>query len=247
MISHRYKCVFIHIPKNGGASIERMIWKPEELTEDNLWMGFKTLHRNAYQTGALQHLYARNVRKAVGEKIYEEYFTFSMVRNPWDKVISQFLYLQKRSDLRSFLQVPRHVSFKKYLETITKRPHVHWNPQVRFVQDDNGEVMVDHIARFEDYQKEAEYILNKIGCIDAFNEDGHLRLPHVNKSSRGPYWEYYDDESKEMVADIYKEDIAFFDYSFDEEAYASRGARRSFETPKTWLDSAILGFKQRFK
>ena len=97
MISDEHRCIFVHIPKNAGASIEKIIWpKEDDRTEENLWLGYKYADHNQYQTGALQHLFASNIRTAVGGKRFEEYFKFSFVRNPWDKAISQYLYLQKR-------------------------------------------------------------------------------------------------------------------------------------------------------
>jgi len=239
MISHRHRTIFIHIPKTGGASIERLIWKEEERTEENLWMGYTYKHHNKYQTGALQHLYASNVKKAVGEDVYEDYFTFSMVRNPWDRVISQFLYLQKRWDLRDFLAVPRHVSFIDYLKLIQQRPHVHWNPQYLFLYDKYDTLLVDQVYRFEDFDSSVMSILSEIGL------DPQVEIPHANKSQRLPYHVYYDDYTRDMVGEIYAEDVARFGYHFDQVSYESRDGRIELPVPKNWLAAKWYEFKER--
>ena len=62
MLSHKYKCIFVHIPKCGGSSIENILWPDkEDRKESNLWMGFISKYHNKYQTGGLQHLQARQI------------------------------------------------------------------------------------------------------------------------------------------------------------------------------------------
>ncbi len=234
MISHRYRAIFIHIPKTGGASIERLIWSDEEKTEDNLWMGYTRPHHNKYQSGALQHLWALNVMKAVGAETYRDYYTFAMVRNPWDRVISQYLYLQKRWDLRKFLGVPRHLSFVDYLGLIIKHPHVHWESQCKFVYDADDQILVDKIYRYEEFDESVRSILVQIGAVRPQDE---IHIPHANKSERKAYYYYYDDYTRDMVAEIYHDDISRFDYAFDDERYVRRGKRHRFPVPRHWLAS----------
>ena len=245
MISHQHQCIFVHIPKNAGASIEKIIWPNEaERSEDLLWMGFKEPHRNAFQTGGLQHLYARNILKAVGQKTFDRYFKFTIVRNPWDKAVSQYLYLQKRWDLRQFLRIKRHASFKEYLDLIRKNDHVHWAPQINFILDQSGNSMVDFVGRFENYENDVRSILKNIKFIEP---GGTLDIPHINKTKRKPYWVYYDDESIEMVREIYSRDIEYFDYRFDYASYNQRAVRLNFPVPQNWLEAKWANAKDRFK
>ena len=108
MISHDKKCIFIHIPKCGGTSVEDVIWPKEQgRTEVDLWMGFVSRFENKYQTGGLQHLLARQVREEVGSDVFSAYYKFAFVRNPWDRIVSQFAYMQQRPDLMDFLGMHR--------------------------------------------------------------------------------------------------------------------------------------------
>ena len=105
MISYKHNCIFVHIPKTGGTSIENIIWpfnkKPR--AESNLWKGTGDTNHNKYQTWGLQHLLASQIQKEVGDEIFEIFFKFTIVRNPWDKVVSQYIYMKKRKDLREFI------------------------------------------------------------------------------------------------------------------------------------------------
>ena len=215
MISYKHQCIFVHIPRTGDTSFERIIWpKKEDKTELNLWMGFVTEYNNKYQTGGLQHLFANQIRQEVGDDVFCRYFKFAIVRNPWDKAVSQYLYMKKRMDLRDFIGMSEGDSFKKYLSLIQKRLHVQWESQHKFLYDANKKLMVDFVGRFENYKNETYKILDKLKIRSSIFGIRIKRIPHENKSRRSHYTEYYDTESKEIVHNLYKKDIEFFDYTF---------------------------------
>ncbi len=207
MISHRHRCIFVHIPKTGGTSIEDAIWEKPRRTED-LWMGFVSPTHNKYQTGGLQHLLARHIRMEIGEDIFRSYFKFAIIRNPWDKAISQWRYLSQRPDLRDYLGVPADVTLAQYLDAIAASDHVQVMPQADFVYDSDGQKMVDMLGRFETLEADAEAIFTRIGLPGA-------RLPHVTKSEReANHRTYYDAATRARVAELYARDIELFGYSF---------------------------------
>ena len=212
MISYELKCIFIHIPKCGGSSIERALWpKPEDLNEANLYWGFISKYRNKYQTGGLQHLLASQVRQEVGATIFETFYKFAFVRNPWDRIVSQFAYMQQRPDLMDYIGMSQGTEFKAYLELIQQKEHVQWMPQHKFLLDEDGTLLVNQIGRLESFETDFLTILAKL----KFKESA--QLTHANRSERQPIMEYYNDcETVEMVADIYSEDIKLLGYCFDQ-------------------------------
>ncbi len=210
MISHLHKCIFVHIPKTGGTSIEDVIWPDKSArTAADLWRGTIDKHRNKYQTGGLQHLLARQIREEVGSEVFAAYYKFAMVRNPWDKAVSQFVFMDGREDLRQQLGMKKGNSFKKYISLLPKRPHVQWAPQIDFTHDADGKQLVDYVGRFESFSETVHHALAAIGM----SADS---IPHAKRGSRKPYQEYYDAESMEMLAEVYADDIATFGYAFGE-------------------------------
>lgn len=212
MISHERRCIFIHIPRTGGSSIENVIW-PGERTEADLWMGFVSKYRNKYQTGGLQHLLATQVRREIGSEIFDSYFKFTFVRNPWDKAVSQYMLTRRRKDLREFIGMNEGDSFKRYLELIARREHVQWAPQHRFVFDEDGRQLVDFVGRFECLEEDAANVFSRLGLSAG--------LPHAHATERLPVSEYYDREAVEMVLRRYARDIDVFGYSGCAPAVAS--------------------------
>ena len=210
MISHQHKCIFVHIPRTGGTSIEDVIWGPDRRsrTEAQLWMGIAESGRNKYQTGGLQHLLARQIRQEVGPAVFDAVFKFSFVRNPWDKAVSQFIYMRKRRDLRELVGMRHDSTFKDYLMRIEKVRHVQWYGQWEFLLDDNGDLLVDCVGRFESFDKDVQSVLSRLGIVcDA--------VPHEFKGDRLHYETYYDQESLEIVGHRYRRDIERFGYTSD--------------------------------
>jgi hypothetical protein len=206
MISHPHKCIFVHIPKCGGSSIEDVIWPVSERTEANLWMGFVESMQNKYQTGGLQHLLARQIRQEVGHETFANYFKFAFVRNPWDRAASQFSYtMQSRPDLRQFASIGENASFEEYLDRIGRTKHVQWEKQVEFVHDETGQLLVDYVGRFESFERDVRDVLSRLGITTA-------SIPHANRSDRARFPKYTT-EARDRITEMYKADIAAFGYS----------------------------------
>lgn len=190
MISHKHKCIFVHIIKTGGESIERSF------------------------RGNKQHRFAKTYKKQIGDKKWNNYFTFTFVRNPWDKMVSQYFYIKKhikekyKLTFREFILEFKSCSESEYING--KGIPVKFNPiQLPWILDDDGNCLVDYIGRFENLQQDFHIICDKIGIP-------RRQLPHLNKTNHKHYTEYYDDETRQIVAEKYAKDIEYFGYEFGE-------------------------------
>jgi hypothetical protein len=209
MIFHKHRAIFVHIPKAGGTSIENLLWLEDKpRTEEDLWMGFVKPFYNKYQTGGLQHLLAKQIQIEVTTDVFNKYYKFCIVRNPWDKAVSQFTYMNKRADLRDFIGMKEGSTFEQYLGLITKKEHVQWKSQVDFVFNEQGDCLVDDIFKLEDIGE----LFNKLSSKLSLNIK---EIPHHNKGNRKHYSEYYSVETKEIVSEIYADDIKQFQYTFE--------------------------------
>jgi hypothetical protein len=205
MISREHECIFVHIPRCAGSSIEDVIW-PGERREEDLWMGFVDPHHNRHQTGGLQHLLAAQIRAEVGADRFHSYFRFAVVRNPFDRAVSQFSYMRGRPDLRAFVGMAEDTSFTRYLGLIGARRHVQWEPQCSFIYDGDGSSLVDFVARFETLEADMAEVFARLG-IDA-------SLPHRNATDRPPYRELHTAETRSLVEEMYGEDLDRLGYGY---------------------------------
>jgi len=175
------KLIFIHVIKTAGVSVETLF--EQEYTHD---------HRTAL-----------DYQDILGDEEYKRYFSFTITRNPWDKMVSQYFY-------NAFNWVPKNTSFKEYIkrfgngEQITRFSPFH----LPYITDENGEIIVDYIGRFEALDETMRVVSKAIGSE-------YLALPHMNKTTRNKdYTEYYDDESREIIEQLFKTEIALFNYEF---------------------------------
>ncbi|MGX9117606.1 sulfotransferase family 2 domain-containing protein [Mesorhizobium sp. BHbsci] len=207
MLSRELGCLFIHIPKNGGTSIEDAIWPDRKArSADQYW---KNAELNRHQKEGLHHLTAAQIRSETGAETFDRMFKFSLVRNPWDKAVSQFLYTKTwRQDLRRILGLTRFMSFRSYLRAIQLVDHPQWRPQHLFVDDQDGNLLVDYVGRFERIREEFSLVSERIGLAN-------VALPHSKKAIRkADYHDYYTPETRDMIWNIYRTDIERFEYNF---------------------------------
>ena len=192
LICDKYKFIFIHVTKAAGTSIE------QTFRSDSFF--------------SKRYVCAMDARNFVGQKKWEKYFKFAIVRNPWDKIVSMYRYRKKIG------RISKGLSFKKFIKLIDSakikhddgRKHKFFTcNQLDCCVDEDGEVILDYIGRFEKLQKHWKYICRKIGK--------NRILPHVKSSKKKKqkgYQTYYDDETKKLVAARFSKDIEYFGYEF---------------------------------
>lgn len=230
MISHENKCIFIHIPKVAGTSIVEAIKDSTRQEKPKGLLPFE-IDDDKFDPPP-PHLRASDFLKYgfVTQEEFRTYFKFAFVRNPFDRIVSEYKYSRH----------PAFYDFKTFLFSHFPKPswtdaYCHIIPQYDFLYDRNGKCLVDFIGKFENIQADFIKICDTLGIHQKL-------LPHKNKSlsffrrdntplqilrtirgllsrqqkknTYSHYTEYYDKESKEFVAKLYKKDIETFGYDF---------------------------------
>jgi hypothetical protein len=139
----------------------------------------------------------------------KDYFKFCFVRNPWDRALS--LYRYRRKIFGFSAKITTHKDFIiQVIEPYHNPTNVwkHFNdPQLNWICNQKGQVMADYIGRYENLQEDFNVICNKIGIPQK-------KLLHTNSTTHKHYSEYYDDETREIIAQKYAKDIEYFGYEF---------------------------------
>ena len=202
MISHKHKFIFIHIPKCGGTSIEQSFGFRYKKFSFKRSMG---LHPNRTDNFWLQHCTLREIPTECGVDV-KNFFTFTIVRNPWDRMVSSFFYESRINKKRHGFKFN---NFNAFVRSPTYAAEQHSLCQMDFIINERSEPYIDFIGRFENLQEDFNTVCDKIGIP-------RKQLPHKNKTKHKHYTEYYDDETKQIVAKKYAKDIEYFGYKFGE-------------------------------
>lgn len=195
MISHSLKCIFVHIPKCAGSSIN------QELNLKSV--GFSGHSPMSYHSE------------------YSDYLSFTFVRNPYDRVVSAYKYFRKlkpghrwykRNSIISdaanemdFNDFVHHINdFMKLMkrEEGSFESGIHFQPFHYFIDQP-----VKHIGRFENIQR--DFIK-----IRRFLDLPLKPLRKTNSTNNLNYRELYIEETKNLVYNIYQEDIKKYNYEF---------------------------------
>jgi len=194
MIDHRFKCIFIHIPRTGGSSIEKFFNGKNSRTE-NL---------------NTKHMLASTAKKLYAD-YWDDYFKFSFVRNPWDRMVS----MAKYPEFYGCTINNESINVSEYLK---KFPNIEIDERSLSANYTGKSLSnsvylnlldepLDFIGKFENLKQDIQFICDKI-------RTPFRKFPHKNQSAHKHYTSYYNDETRQVVAEKYAQDIEYFGYKF---------------------------------
>ena len=212
--------LFIHIPKTGGTSIERLFdmvpVKSKIPCKESLY-GSITIDDKLYE---LQHLTYSEADKMID---IDGAYSFAFVRNPFDRIVSEYEWLGKKyfsqfedycrficlREGRPDIKCPGDESYDtdEYFHWFFN--YTHYTPQYKFVYH-NNKIAVDFLGRFENFQNDLKHVLD---ITNTEYDPAALSKKH-NTTKHDHYSTYYTDKLIEMVSVLYKKDLDMFDYSF---------------------------------
>lgn len=202
MIIHAKRLIFVHIQKTGGNAIAAALGQDPNCPE--------------------KHFLARDLLALYGAEVWDSYFKFAFVRNPWDRLVSWWSMIdahradaERTKRLNPFQRfiLERARTFPEFLENCDVEivdadgPKFIFRNQLDYLTDESGQLLVDFVGRFETLQQNFDRVTEKaLGAT--------LPLPHVNRSRHSHYREYFTPQLADKVARRFAPDIEAFGYAF---------------------------------
>ena len=206
IISHAKQFIFFAVPKTGTHAVRELLrahkgpddWEQQILFGEQ-WLPIPEIAK--IQHG---HISAQQISPHLEPIIWENYFKFAIVRNPFDRFISICFFLNRKNPL--FIETPLQW-MKSAIKAPQFRERVLVKPQYLQLMDAQGDIIMDYVGRYEHLQSSVDEICNRLR-VKA------VPLEIRNASEHKQYREYYDDELKSSVEMVYQEDLKRFNYAY---------------------------------
>jgi len=234
------KLMFNMAAKSGSMALAEMFL--EHSGDLERWPGRRkqAIHEFRRQLLKSQGMGAGAVRELLLGPGRSDWVVIKFVRNPYSRAVSSYLHvvLHPLALFEPFEEIaaePGDLSFLAFLRHVTVmdvwKANVHYRPQALPYEGDIDPPL-DHIARIEDLADEVVAINRRFGTAFLMAEprEGRRRdtkavatdeiaatVPFRRLAAGWPpYRQFYDEDTRALVEQIYAEDIARYPYSFDE-------------------------------
>ncbi len=216
IISRKRRFIFVHIPKTGGTALTLAL--EGRAAADDILIGDTPKARarrgrlkGAKAAGRLwKHSTIADIDGLVGPEEIATFFTLTLVRNPWDRVLSYYSWARAQSFAHPAVGLAKAHDFRGFVAHPHTRASLKAWPYAAYLRDRAGVGRGRLYARIEQPEDLAPF-WDHLGF--------RLTLPRVNESDRPRDWRpAYDDATAALAADLCAEDIARFGYGFDDAA-----------------------------
>lgn len=218
ILSRGRRYIFVHIPKTGGTAMALAL--EGRAKSDDILIGDtpKAVKRRGRLKGVetagrlWKHSTLADIEGLVSREEMDDFLIFTLVRNPWDRMVSYYHWLKEQSFDHPAVALARDLRFADFLRHPQTVASVKATPNGSYLRDGSGRERAGHFVRIEHFAEDFAPVAAHLGF--------DVVLDRVNESARDRDWRgYYDAALADHVRDICAEDIARFGYSFEEIAH----------------------------
>lgn len=205
--------IFVHIPKTGGTSLSLAL--EARAKKDDILIGDtpKAKQRRKRVQGVKTHgrLWKHSTLTDIDGLLSIEdmraQFCFTLVRNPWNRAVSYYHWLQMQTFDHPSVHLAKSLNFETFLMHPDTLAAFRNSPASSYMRTVDGVEKCDLYIRIEHFQEDVGPLQDHLGFP--------LRLPHENRSDRKvDYRIYYSDHSAELLGEACAQDISRFGYRF---------------------------------
>lgn len=248
LVSHRKKFIYTKTFKTASTSVEVYFepycvpdgsWHFSHYRDEMVGEAGIVGYRGANPAGAnwVNHMPAEKIRQQLGASYWAEYYKFCTIRNPFDKLVSAFHFMEQLKQERNPDMKPLPPAEAHAEEKATLRERFHaWVLEEGLIALDRDIYMIDNKLCM-DYFIRQEDLVNGIKHVCQVLEIPlePERIPRLKADSRPSelsLGHYYDEETIAIVAQRYEFELQFFNYSFSPHALPNPASSKRHDTRK---------------
>lgn len=144
-------------------------------------------------------------RRLMPADIFKRYFKFAFVRNPWERLVSEYEFLLNSPQHGRHRRVRKMNGFSEFIQMQINRHDAH---QLNMLCDRNGRLLTDFIGKMENLDRDWQTVCDRTGIPCQ-------ALPRRKHIERKPFQSYYATDDIQLVAKHWAREIDFFDYRYD--------------------------------
>ena len=235
-INHELKAIFIHIPKTGGLYIKYILEKyygfttieeknglPEYFNknynntfeENMLTITHKGIFRYFTMSPYLSYLSNMNNDK------WNDYYKFTFVRNPYDRLFSAWKYLKKINLFTKSFKEFAFLNFNDYNYDNLNLNKIYFHSFITeydHIINKYKLLDINYIGKFENLNNDLIFILHQLGIKEILHMNEIKLNVKINESNiyenntKIQYYNYYDDTLLNKVNQVFFNDFRFFNY-----------------------------------
>ncbi len=215
IISHGRRYIFVHIPKTGGTAMALAL--ESRAMKDDLMLGDtpkaakrRRKLKDAQTRGRLwKHSTLADIDGLVTPAQLDDYFCFTLVRNPWNRMVSYYHWLQAQGFDHPAVRLAKNLPFSAFLNHPVTLASLKAAPPPFYMTDARGQVHCKSYIRLEHFEEDSAPLHEFLGF--------DVVLDRVNPSDRSRDWRsFYSESDSRLIAEICPFEVNAMGYTFDQ-------------------------------
>lgn len=240
LVSHPKRFIYTKTAKTAGTSIEMLFepfctehhaapeaYRPTHWTDETVSeFGIVGLRGSAPKPKMTywNHMPAAQIKALVGDEVWDGYFKFCAIRDPFDKVVSWFFHCLQAGRIRITgvddpAEAVRQMEMPKLRQLFgawLRHKPILPNDRDKYVID--GQLVMDDFVRYECLNEDLKRICDR---LEVPFEQLDIRMKADTRIRPEPWQDYYDDASAQIVAEHYRFELEQFGYARETETAAA--------------------------